>query len=365
MKRILFILFLFATVTAEAQTYKVRRTVWSNDFIDTLYLKTTSTPDSFWRKVSDVYVFAFKEKVTNYFPYTQVIDTPANTGGSMAWADITGKPATFSPSSHNHTVSEVTDFPTTTAPFSNSTDKNFVTDAQATVIGNTSGTNTGDQTTVTGNAGTATALQTARLINGVSFNGSADISTDNDLLAYQALGSPIFSETVGQRLQYSNVSTAMVDGQIKYTAVYLPKAQTLTGIKVYVRVLGVYTGDNNNRVGLYSYSGGTLTLVASSANSGTLWTSAANAVQTIAFSSTYAAAAGIYYVVFLYNNSAQTTAPSLASAVALNNLVMGSTVWGFTNSAKLYGTSTGTDIPSSIAMSSITSSVIPSWVALY
>ena len=39
-----------------------------------------------------------------------------------------------------------------------------------------SGSNTGDQTTITGNAGTATILQTARNINGVSFNGSADIT---------------------------------------------------------------------------------------------------------------------------------------------------------------------------------------------
>jgi hypothetical protein len=39
-----------------------------------------------------------------------------------------------------------------------------------------SGTNTGDQTTITGNAGTATILETARNINGVSFNGSADIT---------------------------------------------------------------------------------------------------------------------------------------------------------------------------------------------
>ena len=39
-----------------------------------------------------------------------------------------------------------------------------------------SGTNTGDQTTISGNAGTATALQTARNIGGVSFNGTADIT---------------------------------------------------------------------------------------------------------------------------------------------------------------------------------------------
>ncbi|MBX4191857.1 MAG: hypothetical protein KW804_03595, partial [Candidatus Doudnabacteria bacterium] len=165
--------------------------------------------------------------------------------------------------------------------------------ASGTVTGsNLSGTNTGDQTTVSGNAGTATTFQTPRLINGKSFNGSADIFVDNDLLAYEALGSPVLAETVQQKLAFSNTSTSLVDGQIKFTAVYLPKAATLTGIKVYVRVLGSYTGDNNNRIGLYSYSGGVLTLVASSANNSSLWTSAANAIQTIPFSGTYAASAG-------------------------------------------------------------------------
>lgn len=45
-----------------------------------------------------------------------------------------------------------------------------------TFSGTSSGTNTGDQTTISGNAGSATVLQTARNINGVSFNGSADIT---------------------------------------------------------------------------------------------------------------------------------------------------------------------------------------------
>jgi len=40
-----------------------------------------------------------------------------------------------------------------------------------------SGTNTGDQTSVSGNAGTATALQTARSIFGVSFDGTANIGS--------------------------------------------------------------------------------------------------------------------------------------------------------------------------------------------
>lgn len=49
--------------------------------------------------------------------------------------------------------------------------------ASGTVTGsNLSGTNTGDQASVTGNAGTATKLQTARTINGVSFDGTANIT---------------------------------------------------------------------------------------------------------------------------------------------------------------------------------------------
>lgn len=58
-------------------------------------------------------------------------------GGAADWPDITNKPA---------------------------------------AVTNLSGTNTGDQTTITGNAGSATVLQTARNINGVSFNGSANIT---------------------------------------------------------------------------------------------------------------------------------------------------------------------------------------------
>lgn len=203
------------------------------------------------------------------------------------------------------------------------------------------------------------------LISNKWFAYGCSTPKDTDLLAYQALGSAILAETVGQKLAYANVSTNMVDNQIKYTGIYLPKAATLTGIKVYSRVAGSYTADNNNRVGLYAYSGGTLTLVASSANSGTLWTSAANAVQTIPFSSTYFAVAGIYFVAYLYNQSAQVTAPALASCVAQNNLAMSGVALGFTNSAKLHGTSLGNDIPASIAMSAITASVIPSWVAIY
>ena len=73
---------------------------------------------------------------------------------------------------------------------SGSTNK-YVTAAEKTKLSNLSGTNTGDQTTITGNAGTATALQTARTIGtltgdvttaGSSFNGTAN-NTNATVLA--------------------------------------------------------------------------------------------------------------------------------------------------------------------------------------
>lgn len=56
-----------------------------------------------------------------------------------------------------------------------------ITPASVTASGNVSGanlsgTNTGDQTSVSGNAGTATKLATARTINGVPFDGTASIT---------------------------------------------------------------------------------------------------------------------------------------------------------------------------------------------
>jgi hypothetical protein len=88
---------------------------------------------------------------------------------------------------------------TTTANISDSSNKRFVTDAYLVVLSHTSGTNTGDQdlsglvpntrtvngqalssnvivTTISGNAGTATALATARTINGTSFDGTTNIT---------------------------------------------------------------------------------------------------------------------------------------------------------------------------------------------
>lgn len=80
------------------------------------------------------------------------------------------------------------------------------------------GTNTGDQTTITGNAGTATALQTARNIQGVPFDGTANIDIIN------GTG---FVKATGTTLSYDN-STYLTTAAA--TAGYQPLDADLTTI---------------------------------------------------------------------------------------------------------------------------------------
>lgn len=58
-----------------------------------------------------------------------------------------------------------------------------------------SGTNTGDQTSVTGNAGTATALQTARNINGVAFDGTGNITVPPRIAIQTVTSAPTVTPT--------------------------------------------------------------------------------------------------------------------------------------------------------------------------
>ena len=103
----------------------------------------------------------------------------------------------------------------TTADIPDSSNARYVTDAQLSVLGNTSGTNTGDNATnssttyvgttaialnrssaaqaltgITSIDGSAATLTTARTINGVSFNGSANIVVTADPTAHGSTHNP-------------------------------------------------------------------------------------------------------------------------------------------------------------------------------
>lgn len=97
-------------------------------------------------------------------------------------------------------------------------DRTLTLTGNATISGTSSGTNTGDQTTVTGNAGTATALQTPRNIQGVAFDGTANIDPIN------GTG---FVKVTGTTLSYDN-STYLTTASAAST--YQPLDADLTTI---------------------------------------------------------------------------------------------------------------------------------------
>lgn len=127
-----------------------------------------------------------------------------------------------------------------------------------TVSGNAtvSGTNTGDQTTVSGNAGTATALATARAINGVNFDGTAAITVT--AAAGTLSGSTLASGVTASSLTSFGNSPALVTPNLGTpTALVLTNATGLppaTGIVGWpANASGVLT---NNGAGTLSWAAG-------------------------------------------------------------------------------------------------------------
>lgn len=175
--------------------------------------------------------------------------------------------------------------------------------------------------------------------NGVAtLNASTILNTsqtpeDDFILACQALGSDIKACSIGLTLNDIAIGVGTTSQTLALTAVYIKRSTTITGVRWFQTVQGVYTASDYNGVGLYSISGGNLNLVASSTNDGNIWKASVNTWQTKAFSSTYVAPAGIYYIAILYCSSAQTTAPTIGSnTTAASTAVYGSV---FSNSHRL------------------------------
>ena len=119
--------------------------------------------------------------------------------------------------------------------------------ATGTVTGtNLSGSNTGDQTTITGNAGSATILQTARAINGVNFDGSAAITVT-------AAGS-----TLSDTVPIAKGGTGQITAQAAINAL-LPSQAGAAGKNL--------QSDGTN-VSFVADAGGTVTSVAATAGTG-------------------------------------------------------------------------------------------------
>lgn len=183
------------------------------------------------------------------------------------------------------------------------------------------------------------------------------------LQVMKSLGSSIKAIPIGNSLPTATFT--MTDGTIYYTPMYITRSFTATGVMFYQATQGNFTADNNNYIGLFSYSGGTLTQVAITANNGNIWKGTSNSWQTVAFSSTVALTPGIYYIASLYNSSVQTTAPAVAALSSVINT--GNTApFDFTNNAKLIGILTAqTAITTPRAMSTISGTFSAPYFGIY
>lgn len=152
--------------------------------------------------------------------------------------------------------------------------------ATGTVTGsNLSGTNTGDQTTVSGNAGSATVLQTARTINGVSFDGSANISVNtNNSVTWDNSGTgaasgATFNGSAAKTISYNTIGAQAASSQLTALAgaawsagtqvVTLSAANTVT-----LKTVGQATGNILDKAAgdaLYQATSSQLTAVAGAA----------------------------------------------------------------------------------------------------
>lgn len=215
--------------------------------------------------------------------------------------------------------------------------------------------------TTTGTSGAAT-LSGATLNIPQYSSGSAtalDINT-----AYGYLGSSIKGYGLTYLDNKFTNSATMTSQQVLFSAYHLPVAKIITGVRFYLNTNGNYTANNYNGVGLYSYSAGTLTLVASSTNDGTIWQPGSAGWKTKAFSSTYSASAGIYYVCAVYSQSAQVTAPSIGTSTQI-----ATPAWNlidFTNNAKLQCVANSqTSLAATYAMTSLVNSQQATILILY
>ena len=211
---------------------------------------------------------------------------------------------------------------------------------------------------------TSPKLTTARNINGTAFDGTANIDADKQINMLNSLGWAI----KGQTIDFNTVTLAnsFASGQWTTEAIYIPTAQTITGMYMYLGQTGVYTAGAYNGFGLFSQDGaGNLTLVASSTNDGNLFKATANTFISKAFSSPYSASPGTYYLAFLFTASAITTNPLMASR-ALNAGIGNFYAPPLTGSGKIRAFLTGqTSFPSTKAMSAMTVSTYPYWMGWY
>jgi hypothetical protein len=184
------------------------------------------------------------------------------------------------------------------------------------------------------------------------------------LSGYQTLGST-FKSILMSNPSINNItqSLTLATGQLRGIAVYVPIAQTITGVKWFQSTQGNFTSSGFNGIALFTYSAGSLTRVAITPDAESTWeTATINTWGNVAFTTPYSASEGLYFVCVLFNGGA--TAPAIYGTV--NSVNANVNIGDFTNSAELsFNLGSQTTMPSSISMSAVTVSANNPAVYLY
>lgn len=159
-------------------------------------------------------------------------------------------------------------------------------------------------------------------------------------------------------------SVNLSDGSFGLQAIYVDRSATISTIKWYCSVNANFTADNNNKVGLYSVNMATkvATLVGSSASANLTWDQSVNTWTSRSLSVSVDLLPGWYYVGYLYNSSAQTTAPGTGGKTALVNAAVNTLITDLPLAATL---AAQTDLPSSVTLSATTASTSMRYFQIY
>jgi hypothetical protein len=217
--------------------------------------------------------------------------------------------------------------------------------------------------------GTPTAPTAAAGTNTTQLATTAFVTQRKDfqIRALQAMGSPILVEGTFAKFEdiVSNANElAMEDAKVFVAAIWIPHSMTITGVGFIPRTPGDFTGDNENKIGLYSHSAGTLTKVAESANDQTIWKATTQVLKQVPFTSPYAATGeGLFFVAGLCNYSAVVTPPTIYGA---DTAAWGTKSLGFTNSQLLFGSANNNaTLPNSISSASLAGTTRRPYFILY
>lgn len=168
------------------------------------------------------------------------------------------------------------------------------------------------------------------------------------------LGDSVKMLPLSMELGGSVLTPAMGAGNIYYNMFLVKKVTTIKSFHYVLSAKGDYTVDTTaeyNGIAIMYPSNDTLFKIAETVNNSTVWKSEAGARKTVFLPSPVTLTPGIYFIVCLYNNATQATAPSMQGigATTFYNYIL-------PNSMKLAGyssTSTNATIPAFVKQSAI------------